>query len=221
MLVEEAILEHGVDLVAIDSLNDLVGSIPDEEARFEAADWFLRRLRALKVTVLVTQRLMRVTGRNPLSEIAWAQLADTIVYLGLVEIESRLEKVVSVLKHRGGAVPGDLRAIVRDETGLRIHERFLGMSGVLQGTPLGRRKTRIEEIFQPLYFIRDFLTLARQEQLDTAQRGAMLENVAGETTRLIDLLGSYFDQPTPQAPAQPPDEKGKPAGKPAKKDTSS
>ena len=196
-LVEEGILEHGVDLVAIDSLNDLVSSMPDDEARFEAADWFLRRLRALRVTVLVTQRLTRVTGRNPLSEIAWAQLADTIVYLGLVEIESRLEKVVSVLKHRGGAVPGDLRAIVRDDTGLRIHDRFVGMSGVLQGTPLGRRKARIEEIFQPLYFIRDFLTLAREQQIGEEQRSAALANVAGETTRLIELLGLYFDQPTP------------------------
>ena len=71
------------------------------------------------------------------------------------------------------------------------------MSGVLQGTPLGRRKARIEEIFQPLYFIRDFLTLAREQQIGEEQRSAALANVAGETTRLIELLGLYFDQPTP------------------------
>ena len=64
------------------------------------------------------------------------------------------------------------------------------------GTPLGHRKAQIEEIFQPLYFIRDFLTLVKNPELDDPQRRPMLDNLSAETQRLIDLLGRYFDQPT-------------------------
>ena len=167
---------------------------------------FCSGLRALGVTTLMTQRLSRVTGRNPLSEIAWAELADTIIYLGLVEIESRLEKVVSVLKHRGGPTEGDLRSIRYTAAGLSVSERFVGLSGVLAGTALGRPKARIEEIFQPLYFIRDFLAMARYPTIQDDKRSAILENLSAETARLIQLLSRYFDQPL--APGSQPD-KGK------------
>lgn len=198
---ERLIRERHITRVVIDSMNELTAGIPGEAERDEAVRWLLRRLRALGVTTLLTQRLARVTGLNPLSEIAYAELADTIVYLGLVEIESRLEKVVSVLKHRGGMTEGDLRSIRATAQGLRVSDRFVGLSGVLAGTPLGRRKAQIEEIFQPLYFIRDFLTLAQDPHLESGQRSGILEQVTAETKQLIGLLGRYFDQPAPGADA--------------------
>jgi circadian clock protein KaiC len=194
---ERRIAERGAARVIVDGMNELTADLDTEAERDEAAAWFLRRLRALGVTTLLTQRLARVVGLNPLSEIAHAELADTIVYLGLVEIESRLEKVISVLKHRGGMTEGDLRSIRADAHGLRVSERFVGLSGVLAGTPLGRRKAQIEEIFQPLYFIRDFLALAGDPAMDPAQRAAVLDQIGGETRQLIALLSRYFDQAPP------------------------
>ncbi|MEN6627451.1 MAG: ATPase domain-containing protein [Candidatus Sumerlaeia bacterium] len=191
---DELITARGIGRVAIDSLNDLTTGLAGEE-RAEAVRWFLRRLRARGVTALMTQRLARVTGRNPLSEIDNAELADTIVYLGLVEIESRLEKVISVLKHRGGPAAGDLRSIQATGGGLVVSDRFLGISGVLGGVALGHRKAQIEEIFQPLYFIRDFLKMAGDPGLGAEQRAQMLGNMGTETDRVIGLLGRYFDQP--------------------------
>lgn len=201
---EPIIRDRKITRVVIDSMNELTAGLPGEAERDEAVRWLLRRLRSLGVTTLLTQRLARVSGLNPLSEIAYSELADTIVYLGLVEIESRLEKVIAVLKHRGGMTEGDLRSIRAAAEGLRVSDRFVGLSGVLAGTPLGRRKAQIEEIFQPLYFIRDFLTLARDPGLDGAQRAGLLDQVAGETQQLIGLLGRYFDQPAPggNAPRQ-------------------
>jgi circadian clock protein KaiC len=186
--------------VVVDGIGELAAgggqAATGSGARDEGVRWFLRNIRALGVTTLVTQQLSQATGRNPMTSIAWPEHADTIIYLGLVEIESRLERVISVLKHRGGAALGDLRGIEPAADGaLRVNERFVGLSGVLGGTPLGRRKAQIEEIFQPLYFIRDFLALARNPEIDSAQREAMLGNLAGETQRLIDMLGKYFDEP--------------------------
>jgi circadian clock protein KaiC len=201
---EQIIRDEGVDRVVIDSINDLGGGLLEEANRHEATLWFLLRLRALGVTTLTTQRLARVTGRNPLSEIAWAELADTIIYLGLVEIESRLEKVVSVLKHRGGPTEGDLRSIHYTPRGLIVSDRFVGLSGVLAGTALGRPKARIEEIFQPLYFIRDFLSMAQNPVIEADKRSLILENLSSETAQLIHLLSRYFDQPLPRtAPPGP------------------
>lgn len=213
--VEARVADHGITRVVIDSQNELTAWLPAHGPdRSEAMCWFLARLRALGVTTLVTQRLTEVTGLNPLSEIFCAELADTIIYLGLVEIESRLEKVVSVLKHRGGATEGDLRAIHCDAgAGLRVTERFVGLQGVLAGSPQGRRKQQIEEIFQPLYFLRDLLKMAKDPQLDESRRDELVERLSGETSRLIEVLSRYFDMPArttghTHAPAWPD-----PAGK--------
>lgn len=193
--------ERKIGRVVVDSMNDLVAGIEADADRDEAIRWFLRRLHGLGVTTLLTQRLARVTGLNPLSEIANADLADTLIYLGLVEIESRLEKVVSVLKHRGGMTEGDLRSIKATALGLRVSDRFVGLSGVLAGTALGKRKAQIEEIFQPLYFIRDFLKMVKDPRLEAAQRDNVLDKISAETMQLIGLMSRYFDQPVPGATA--------------------
>lgn len=188
--------QTGARCIVIDGMNELTAGLEDEDDRQEAAQWFLRRLRDLGLTALFTQRLSKVTGRNPLSEITGADLADTIVYLGLVEIESRLEKVISVLKHRGGPAAEDLRSVTCTPRGLQVSDRFVGLSGILAGAPQGQRKAQIENIFQPLYYIRDFLTLAGDPSLDAERRTEMMNDLSAQTEKLIDQLSEHFDRPT-------------------------
>jgi circadian clock protein KaiC len=192
---EELIEANGVKRVVIDSMSDLTLGIEEMGVCEEAALWSGKRLRARGVTSLFTHRLSRAPGRNPLSEIDSAELADTIIYLGLVEIESRLEKVVSVLKHRGAKAEGDLRAIQFGEQGLSVSNRFEGLSGVLGGAALGQRKAQIENVYQPLYFIRDFLKIAKDPKLAPEKREQILGNLSDQTDKLIALLGKYFDEP--------------------------
>jgi circadian clock protein KaiC len=193
--VETALDPKAPGLVVIDSMTDLISGIEGEGERREAAQFTLRRLRARGATVVYTEALARVTGRNPLSEISGADLADTLVFLGLVEIESRLEKVVSVLKHRGGAVTGDLRSISCGPSGLSVSDRFVGLSGVLGGSASGQRKAQIETIFQPLYFLRDFLVMAKDPGMSAEKRDHLLNNLSAQTEKLIGVLGAYFDEP--------------------------
>jgi len=195
LCAEKLIEANGVKRVVIDSMSDLALGIEEIGAREEAALWSAKRLRAKGVTSLFTHRLSRAPGRNPLSEIDSAELADTIVYLGLVEIESRLEKVISVLKHRGAKAEGDLRSIQFGEKGLTVSDRFEGLSGVLGGTALGQRKAQIENVYQPLYFIRDFLKIAKDPKLEPEKREQVLSNLSDQTGKLIALLSKYFDEP--------------------------
>lgn len=191
----EAALPSSPGLVVIDSMTELTSALETEEARREAAQFLLRRLRARGATVVYTQALAKVTGRNPLSEILGADLADTLVFLGLVEIDSRLEKVVSVLKHRGGAITGDLRSIACTPSGVKVSDRFVGLSGLLGGSASGQRKAQIETVFQPLFFLRDFLKLAKDPSMPPEKRERLLDNLSGQTEKLITVLGRHFDQP--------------------------
>lgn len=193
--IESEVKSNDGKLIVIDSMNEMLAGIEGDEGRREAVLWTLERLRNLGQTVLLTQGLENVVGRNPLSEIMWADLSDTIVFLGLVEIESRLEKVVSVLKHRGGSALGDLCSIVCTPEGLKVSDRFLGLSGLLGGSASGQRKAQIENIFQPLYFIRDFLTMTKDASLDHEKRVSMLDNLSGQTEKLIAVLSDHFDIP--------------------------
>jgi hypothetical protein len=69
------------------------------------------------------------------------------------------------------------------------------MSRVLEGTALGRRKGQTEEVLQPLYFIRDFLQIARDPELDDERRSDVLNRLSGETDKLITMMADYFDRP--------------------------
>jgi hypothetical protein len=107
---ERIIRERGIQRVVIDSMNELTTGA-DEAEREEAMRWLLRRLRALGVTTLLTQRLARVNGLNPLSEIAFARkLGRPVVAiqswalrnragtdLGIVEAETAEEAVRAAL----------------------------------------------------------------------------------------------------------------------------
>jgi hypothetical protein len=147
------------------------------------------------VTVALTQRIERLTGTNPISDIRHVTVVDTIIYLGLAEIESRIEKVISVLKHRGADADAQLRGLICGSDGLEITQGFLGLSGVLGGTPLGQRKHQVEQIFQPLYVLRDFLKMARDSGMSEAQRLEILGNLSAEADRLIDLMIEQFGEP--------------------------
>lgn len=199
----EELLWHGGRLIekkpirrlAIDSLNDLERAVPSADHSAAALELLLAETTSRGVTTLLTQRIERVSGRNPIADIRHVSKVDTIVYVGLAEIESQLEKVISVLKHRGAKSDPELRGLECGEAGLRVSQSFAGLSGVLEGSPLGRRKAQVEEIFQPLYVLRDFLTMAQDPALDAGTRVSMLQNLSQETEKLLALLIKQFGNP--------------------------
>lgn len=181
------------ECVAIDGLGDFQRAAGNDVAR--ARDYlamFLAALARSGATTLLTMRLTGAPGADPLGAVAYADMADTVLYLGNVEIESCVHKVVSVPKSRGARAQSDLREILCDADGLRVCDKFHGLSGILQGAAHGRYKQTVENIFQPLYFIRDFARMGAGEQADESQRRAILADIARQIETLDASLKDYF-----------------------------
>ncbi|MCX7018808.1 MAG: ATPase domain-containing protein [bacterium] len=184
---------NGITRLVVDGINEIERSIEAPEAYKDVISTFLSACASRGVTSLFTQKMDQFTGHSPLTDIRYASMFDGIVYLGTIEIESSVHKVVSVLKMRGSNYSNDLREIVCDNTGIKVLSKFIGLSGVLSGNAQGQYKKNIEELFQPLYFIRDFLEILSTTEMAPDERDAVVQNLRGETNKLVDKLKIHFD----------------------------
>lgn len=184
---------EGITRLVIDGINDIEHSVDTPESYKDVMAAFLALCSANNVTSLFTQKLDKFTGSQPLSDIRYAALFDGVVYLGTIEIESSVLKVISVLKMRGGHFQSDLREIVCAAHGLEVREKFVGISGVLSGSAHGQYKKTVEDLFQPLYFIRDFLEMLSTTEAEPEQRNAILQSMRDESNKLVDKLKAHFD----------------------------
>jgi circadian clock protein KaiC len=188
--------DRKITRLVIDGINDIEHSIDTPEAYKDVLAAFLYVCSSRNVTSLFTQKLDKFTGSAPLTDIRYASMFDGVVYLGTIEIESAVLKVISILKMRGGNYQSDLREIACASNGLEVREKFVGLTGVLSGTAQGQYKKTVEDLFQPLYFIRDFLEILTTAEPDADQRTSMLLSLRDESNKLVDKLKTHFDVKT-------------------------
>ncbi len=191
--LEAEMRDGGLTRLVVDGVNEIERSIEEPAAYKDVMSAFLALAADHGVTSLFTQKLGQFAGNAPLANIHYASMFDGIVYLGTIEIESSVHKVVSVLKMRGAGYASDLREIACDEKGLRVMNKFVGLSGVLSGNVQGQYKKNVEELFQPLYFLRDFIEILATGQPDEEQRTVIVENLRSESNKLVDKLKTHFD----------------------------
>ncbi|MCX8037878.1 MAG: hypothetical protein N3D11_12675 [Candidatus Sumerlaeia bacterium] len=190
--LQGAIAQHSIRRVAIDSLNDFERCVPEPARCKDYLIWFNDLLMRRGVSALWTQKIDRLSDRSPIGDIRCLSQFDTVVYLGQVEIESELRKVVSILKRRGAKCEGDLRAIDCGPRGLVVSDKFLGLSGILEGSPRGQYKKTVEELLQPVISARDFVKMARGEQIPPAQRAVLYDNIEQLLEQLDQRLREHF-----------------------------
>ncbi len=191
--ITKEIKENNIRHIVLDDINEFERSIEDESTYKDYLISLLSILNTNGITSLFTQKIDKFTGNAPLTDINYASIFDGIIYIGTIEIESAVKKVISVLKMRGGNYSGDLRKISCGKNGIFVSNKFIGLSGILAGNPQGQYKKTVEEIFQPLYFIRDFIDVACMSETDEYQKKQILDNIKGETHKLVDKLKDYFD----------------------------
>ncbi|MDZ4047007.1 MAG: ATPase domain-containing protein [Pseudoxanthomonas sp.] len=92
-------------------------------------------LAATGVTVLLTSELEDRYTDLRFSPYGTAFMTDAIVVQRYIEVDSRLLRVMAVVKVRGSAHSNELRLFTIDETGIRIGDRLPGRDGLLGGRP--------------------------------------------------------------------------------------
>ncbi len=193
-LLEDELKQHDIKRVVVDGINELERGIEDPATYKDFIAAFLSLLGRNNITSLFIQKLDQFPGNAPLTSIRYASMFDGIIFLGTIEIESAVHKVVSVLKMRGGDFSSDLREISCGKDGLYVLDKFVGLSGILAGNPQGQYKKTVEEIFQPLYFVRDFIDILASSDLEEEQKGQIVNNLRTEVTKLVEKLKKHFSE---------------------------
>jgi circadian clock protein KaiC len=91
------------------------------------------------VTVLLTSELEDRYTDLRFSPYGTAFMTDAIIVMRYIEVESRLRRVMAVVKVRASAHSDELREFAIDDTGIRIGEMLPRQEGLLGGRPTQKR----------------------------------------------------------------------------------
>lgn len=144
-----AVRAHQVRRVFIDGLGGLQQAevYPDRLVHILPA--VASELRALGVTTLLSAELSALFGPMvDLPAVGIASVADNILFLRLVEIHSRLHRLVSIVKFQGGEYDPAIRELLISKDGLDVADTFASAEAILTGlarTPSGVASTEGQE----------------------------------------------------------------------------
>jgi len=191
--LDEEFKKRHIQRVVVDGINEMERSIEDPATYKDYISAFLTMLRRQKISSLFIQKLDQFPGNAPLTGIRYASMFDGIIFLSSIEIESAVHKFISILKMRGTNFSSDLREFKCGAKGLYVLDKFFGLSGILAGSPQGQYKRTVEEIFQPLYFVRDFISILCSPDVKDEQRHQIIDNLKSEVGKLVDKLKDHFN----------------------------
>lgn len=135
--IQAAVLALGAQRLVIDSLNGLELALAPN-FREDFRDALYRMLGSLTgggVSVVLTVEVEESFAQIMFSPHAVSFLAQNIVYLRYVEIEARLQKVLTVVKMRRSEHSSELHAFEITPRGMHILQRLSGYQGILTGVP--------------------------------------------------------------------------------------
>jgi circadian clock protein KaiC len=131
----------GATRVVIDSLSGFELSLaPTFRDDFrESLSRLVTTLAATGVTVLMTSELEDRYTDLRFSPYGTAFMTDAIIVQRYVEIDSRLRRVIAVVKVRGSAHSDELRLFSIGDDGIRIEQTLPDQEGLLGGRPTRKR----------------------------------------------------------------------------------
>jgi circadian clock protein KaiC len=127
--------QAGARRAVVDSLTSLRAGVFDERRTRELTYALIRHLSGVGVTMLLTQETPELLGSSQLTGYGVSSIADNVVRLRYVEVASRLERALSVIKARGIRHSTELRRLAIGDDGARVEGPFRNLRGVLTGTP--------------------------------------------------------------------------------------
>lgn len=133
--VRVEIEERGTTMVMIDSLSGYQQSVRGDDLQ-QRVHALCRYLVNMGVTVLLVNEVFSITGQQAkVTEYGLSYLADNIIMLRYIELDSELRKSIGVLKKRTGGFEKTLREFDITSAGLKVGQPFHGLRGILGGIP--------------------------------------------------------------------------------------
>jgi circadian clock protein KaiC len=138
----EVVVRRGVRRLFIDGSESLVQTL-GQAGRLGTFLTALRNtLRTLGVTTLFSFEIRTLFGPQlefPITGLS--PVADNIIFMRIGEIDSRIYRLISILKMRKTGYDPTIREVVIGRQGLRIAEPFADTETVLTGTPKIQRES--------------------------------------------------------------------------------
>src|SRR5436190_1631363 len=132
--IQEAVMEQGVRMVVIDSINGYLNAMPEQKyltLQLHELLAYLNQLGIVTIMVLAQQGLVGTMT----STVDLTYLADTVVLSRFYEERGEVKKALSVIKKRSGRHERTIREMWVDQKGVSVGKPLRNLQGVLTGVP--------------------------------------------------------------------------------------
>lgn len=142
----KARLEEGaVDRVVVDSLNQLMESVRDEDYMVDYLDALLRLFSLRGVTSLFTFEVDKMFGSFEIDGRRTLGLFDNLILMRYVELEGEIRRAIAILKMRGADHDKSIQEYVITTSGIEVKTKFDRGVDVMGGTG-GAAKADVVEL---------------------------------------------------------------------------
>jgi len=129
-----SVVDDGVRLLIIDSLNGYLKAMPDEALLTVQLHEMLSYFAHRGVTTLLILGQSGLLGSTQ-SPVDVSYLSDTVLLMRYFEAAGRIRKAISVVKKRSGPHEDTIRELTVARGGVKVGEPLVQFSGVLSGVP--------------------------------------------------------------------------------------
>lgn len=133
--VRQLVEGMGITRVVIDSVSSMRHGMLTDQLFLDLIFTTVKTFRSMGVTLVMTQEIHTLLGMDIVSGVGLSSISDNIIVLRYVEVESRLDRAISVLKSRGSSHETELRKFSISGAGMEVDGPFARMRGVLSGMP--------------------------------------------------------------------------------------
>jgi circadian clock protein KaiC len=135
-LIRQAVEDHGVKIVVIDSLNGYLNAMPEERFLTIQLHELLMYLSEMSVASLLISAHHGIIGAQMQTPIDASYLADAVILLRYFENKGEVRQAISIVKKRGGVHERTIREFGMAEGCIRVGEPLRNFRGVLTGVPV-------------------------------------------------------------------------------------
>ena len=146
--IRDIVTTQKISRVAFDAMSDIQTNVAGARALRDYVSALVGLFESRGVTSLWTNVIENTFGEFKITEANLSVAVDSIILLRYVELDSRIEKAISVLKMRGSNHDKTLRRYEISAKGIEIGGPFEGYGSLILGAPTTRRESDTQSGYQ-------------------------------------------------------------------------